>query len=177
MEGIHTWWKTFSAERFWLGLAKGDGDGVWLAVRCGHRTAPGLHPLIRHVRSGDVVFLFDAERDAIVAWTFARGSVRKRRMVWATPGRGANPQPPWLEAGPSWAVRLEPPRALDGVVSLGLIARLQSELFPALRRLEDVVGEPLHYPFAMGSLHETHLLPGSVFKLPAVFVEACPALA
>ena len=56
------------------------------------------------------------------------------------------------------------------------IARVQWDLFPALRALEDRVGDPIYYPFAMGSPHETHMLPGRFFKLPALFVESFPAL-
>jgi hypothetical protein len=78
---------------------------------------------------------------------------------------------------PSWAIRLERSAPLDRVVHCDEIARIQWDLFPALRALEDKVGEPIYYPFAMDSASDTRLLAGYVFKLPVLFVECFPALA
>lgn len=179
MNGINAWWEDVPEERFWLGVSRPDREDVVIAVPCGsgRSTASGSHPLIRHVADGDLVFLFDEEREAIVAWSLARGGVSKRRLAGSRPGHRPDPEPARRARQPCWTIRLEPPRALEEVVSLEHIARLQSELFPALRGLEDRVGDPLHYPFALGRSDATHLLAGRVFKLPALFVAACPALA
>ena len=56
-------------------------------------------------------------------------------------------------------------------VPLTEVARVQWELFPALRALEDRSGGPLYYPFELGMKEITRPLSGYVFKLPAVFVQ------
>jgi hypothetical protein len=177
MEGINTWWEEMVGERFWLGIARRDGKSEVLAAPYG-RGAPGwTRPQITHVKDGDAVFHYDEARRAIVAWSTSRGRARKRRLDWSRGGQGQHPEdaPPGLL--PSWTIGLEGSTPLDNVVPLDEIARIQWDLFPALRAFEDKVGEPLYYPFAMGSPTDTHLLPGYVFKLPALFVEQFPALA
>jgi hypothetical protein len=47
---------------------------------------------------------------------------------------------------------------------------------PALQALEDRVGDPLYYPFALGNPEQTRPMPGKVFKLPSVFVEQFESL-
>jgi hypothetical protein len=179
MEGINTWWEEMLGERFWLGIARRDGKSEVLAAPCGFvRSAPGwTRPLITHVKDGDAVFHYDEAQRAIVAWSTSRGRARKRRLDWSMSEQGQDPEdaPPRLL--PSWTIGLEGSTLLDSVVPLDEIARIQWDLFPALRAFEDKVGEPLYYPFAMGSPSDTHLLPGYVFKLPALFVEQFPALA
>ena len=123
------------------------------------------------------MFHFDETRQAIVAWSTSRGRVRTRRLVW----RDDRLMPVSANGASrtllSWTIALERPTLLDSPVRLDEIARIQWDLFPALRSLEDAVGEPLYYPFAMGRPTETRLMPGRVFKLPALLVEAVPALA
>jgi hypothetical protein len=80
------------------------------------------------------------------------------------------------ESVPSWVVDLHPFTPLEAAVALPDIARVQWSLFPELRALEDRVGEPLYYPFEMGSRDATRPLSGYVFKLPAVFIQAFPEL-
>ena len=179
MDGINSWWEKRTGERFWLGVPRHDGDDEVLATPCnsGHGSASADHPLIRYVRDGDAVFHFDMTRQAIVAWSAARGRVLKRPLAWSRTGCAWDAGKTWTESLPSWTVDLEPAVTIADVVSLDHIARLQYELFPALRTLEDTVGESLHYPFSLGSPVETHLLAGRVFKLPALFVAACSPLA
>jgi hypothetical protein len=114
---------------------------------------------------------------AIVAYSTPRGRVRERLLNLATgaPDSGAGSGGPGL--APSLGIDLEPTTALDTRVPIGEIARVQWEIFPELRALEDRVGDPLYYPFAMSGATESFLLPGHVFKLPALFVEHFSALA
>jgi hypothetical protein len=133
--------------------------------------------LIQFVRSGDTIFHFDRACKAIVAHSTSTGRARRCTLAWSKPARFAHLNPAVAEPMPSWSVDLEPASALDDVLTIAQIARLQSELFPDLRDLEDAVGAPIYYPFEMGSEAGTHLLAGQVFKIPALFVAACPALA
>lgn len=178
MKAINAWWEQVPGERFWLGITGGDGREPVLAVPCTH----GRHgiyrgdPLITHVRDGDMVFHYDEVQRAIVAWSTSRGRVQRRQIGWS--GQGDDPGAV-SGAGrmlPSWTVRLESPVPLDHLVALEQIAGTQWELFPALRALEDRVGDPIHYPFLLGSPSETQLLDGYVFKLPGMFVERFPAM-
>ena len=180
MDGINTWWREVRGERFWLGIPDRGGDGEWLAAPCAvERNSPVWRTpsLITHVMDGDVVFHYDETRQAIVAWSTSRGRARRKRMAWSrrTPGPRAERAASHLL--PSWVIDLEPSTPLDGAVAADQIARTQWDRFPALRAFEDRVGEPLYYPFTMGSPTGTRLLPGHVFKLPALFVEWFPALA
>jgi hypothetical protein len=179
MEGINTWWKEIPGERYWLGVTGSDGKRAVLAAPRGpkHHVPSWTRPLISHVRDGDVVFHYDEAEQAIVAWSTPRGKVRERRLFWSRPelgAEGADVAPRPLD---SWAIGLEDETPLDPFVSLARIARTQWDLFPQLRAFEDEVGEPLYYPFAMDSISESRLLPGYVFKLPAMFVGCFPPLA
>jgi hypothetical protein len=179
MKGINTWWEEIPGERFWLGIPGRDGNSEVLATPCGaKRNAPcRTNALITHVKDGDAVFHYEEAQRGIVAWSSSRGRVQKRRLIWAQRALGPDSESAAPLLLPSWAIELEEATPLDSVVSLDEIARIQWDLFPALRELEDKVGEPLYYPFTMGSSSETSLLAGYVFKLPALFVECFPALA
>ena len=179
MHDLNTWWKGIAGERFWLGTPGLDGNSVVLAAPCGggRGTASCANALVTHVKPGDAVFHFDEAQQAIVAWSIARGSPQKRRLAWSGGARAPGTSSSESRLLPSWTIGLDNSTLLDTTVPVEQLARTQWELFPALRELEDLVGDPLHYPFAMGSPAETHLLPGYAFKLPAFVVEQVPPLA
>ena len=179
MQRINAWWEEIPSERFWLGVTGHDGRGELLAAPCGakHSTPTWAHPLITHVKDGDAVFHYGEAQQAIVAWSISRGRVQKKELAWPRRAQGPDSERAAPRLRTSWAIDLERSTPLDSVVPLDQIARIQWELFPALRAFEDKVGEPLYYPFAMGSPSGTRLLAGHVFKLPALFVECFPALA
>jgi hypothetical protein len=176
MKNVNTWWEGMVGERFWLGIARRDGKSEVLAAPCGFGRS-WTRPQITHVKDGDVVFHYDEARRAIVAWSTVRGRARKRRLDWSGREQGQDPEGAMSRLLPSWTIGLEGSTPLDNVVPLDEISRIQWDLFPELRAFEDKVGVPLYYPFAMGNPSDTHLLPGYVFKLPALFVEQFPALA
>ena len=179
MNGINTWWKDLPGERYWLGVTGSDDRGELLAVPAGSpdHSPRSDHPLLAHVREGDAVFHYDQLQEAIVAWSTPRGRVRQRRLYWSVPTASAAPDLVPPQRLTSRSVGLEAVNRLEDSVPLELIARTQWTLFPELRAFEDKVGDPLYYPFEMGSPSETSLLPGYVFKLPALFVESFFALA
>jgi hypothetical protein len=176
-DGIHCWWEDQPGERYWLDVTDRE-NREWLASpRGGSRSSsPRTQRLITHVRGGDVVFHYDSVRGGIVAASVCQGGLQKREFAW--------PRPDSIEGGseevrmlPSWGIALRPLGRLDPVVSLAEIARTQWSLYPALRALEDRVGDPLHYPFEMGNREATRPLAGYVWKLPAILVNELPALA
>jgi len=171
VKSINTWWTRIPGERFWLGGIGSDDKGNALAAPRGPR-----HALIMHVKRGDVVFHCDLALRAIVAWSAVRGRVHETRLVWSMPSDGMMQRSTTPRLLDSWVIGLEQATPLDSSVPFDQIARIQSERFPALRAFEDQVG-PLEYPFAMEDPLDTYLLPGHVFKLPALFVDWFPPLA
>ncbi len=169
---INLWWKDLPGERFWLGWTRHEGTGEMLAVpyREGRDSRTSL---IHHIDRGDLVFHYDDTQRAIVSWSVARHRVRRASLPWPSAHRSAEPNLPAL---PSWSIPLERAVPLDRVVSLTQVSRVQWDLFPALQEFEDLVGDPIYYPFAMGNPSETHLMPGHVFKLPALFVRNFPPM-
>lgn len=178
MDTINAWWERVPGEHYWLDVTGRDGRYELLAAPRGHgrSAAAWTHRLITHVRGGDVVFHYDASREAVVAWSIAHGRVGKRDLWWPPPADAPGDAADGHRS-PSWSIRLRQSTELEPVVSLSAIARIQWGLFPSLRALEDAVGFPLYYPFEMGDRESTRPLPGFVFRLPAVFVQAFPDLA
>jgi hypothetical protein len=177
-EQVHTWWKSAPGERYWLDVTERNGrDSLLASPRGEGRFArASTHRLLTHVRSGDVVFHFDAPSQAIVAWSICHGRVGKYSLAWPSSDAGSAETAPW-RVRPSWGIELRRPRLLTRIVTLPEIARVQWDLFAALRELEDKVGDPLHYPFEMGRRDETRPLAGYVFKLPRLLVRNLPPLA
>jgi hypothetical protein len=177
MQIINKWWEGVPGERFWLGITRRDGERNVLAAPCSIHTPRGFLPLIAAVNDGDIVFHYDEVQQAVVAWSTSRGRPRKRSLAWCGLPQDSDFDIDEVRLLPSWTIGLERPAPLDDVVRLDEIARTHWGLFPALRELEDRVGGPLYYPFAMDDPSSTRLLAGYVFKLPALFVESFTAMA
>jgi hypothetical protein len=173
---VNAWWERVPGERYWLDTTERQGWQERLAspLPTDQRHDPWELRLITHVRDGDVVFRYDASQQAIAAWSVSQGRIEKRRLSWAPSGTHEDGGQ-W--ARPSRSIGLRHCTPLDEPVSLFEIARVQWDLFPSLRALEDAAGIELHYPFEMGDRSKTRPIPGYVFKLPAVFVQSFPELA
>lgn len=173
---VNAWWEHVPGERYWLDVTEREGRDEHLASPrpTGRRGDSWITRMITHVRDGDVVFHYDSPQRAIAAWSISHGRVETRRLAWASP---VTPGAAGEQAVPSWSIRLRDSERLDEPVSLHEIARVQWDLFPSLRALEDEAGTALHYPFEMGDREATRPIPGYVFKLPAVFVHSFPELA
>jgi hypothetical protein len=175
---INAWWDRFPEERYWLEFTGRNDRDHLLATPRGDGGRPDfwIHRLITHVKEGDVVFHYDAALKAIVGWSISDGRVEKSLMSWSLPVRRSGDEP-MSRRLPSWGISLRQATRLGTPVPLDEIARIQWTLFPALRAMEDEVGDPLYYPFEMGNERATHPLSGYLFKLPSVFVRAIPELA
>jgi len=174
---INAWWERRAGERYWLDLTKRDDRGKILASPRGEGKWGDFwgHRLITHVKSGDVVFHYDPSQQAITSCSLAKGRVVKEHLSWSLPA-GSEGEGVTNHRVASWRIDLERSTELAAAVPLDEIAKIQSSLFPSLRALEEEVGDPLYYPFEMGSAQATHLLSGYVFKLPEVFVNGFPEL-
>jgi len=170
MNTVNSWWANMPNERFWLVVARLDEMKDVLVIPEEHSSgvAGWVSQLPGYVPRRDVVFQFDPDSHAIAAWSRAKGP--------ATRQDGGRQERNGQAHRASWLLKLHGWRLLHTPVKADEIARVQYELFPALRTLEERVGDPLYYPFAMGSPTETHALPGRFFKLPAMFVEQVASL-
>jgi hypothetical protein len=174
---INTWWEGAPEERYWLDVTDRLSRGRVLVtprVDAKHAESWARH-LITCVRAGDVVFHYDLGQQAIDSWSISDGRVEKIDLSWRLPA-ATSEDGTTTQVLPSWRVHLRNYSMLSGPVPLNEIARIQWSLFPALRALEDRVGDPLYYPFAMGNRLATRPLSGYVFKLPGVFVQGFPEL-
>lgn len=173
---VNAWWDRLPGERYWLDVTERPSRDECLAAPrgTGISSRSWTRRLITHVRDGDVVFHYDAAQQAIAAWSVSHGRVEKRQLDWASPG---TPAPLGKLTKPSWSIRLQNFTRLDEPVTHFDIARVQWDLFPTLRSLEDHAGGTLHYPFEMAGRNSTRPLAGYVFKLPAVFVDSFSGLA
>jgi hypothetical protein len=175
-EAVNTWWEGVPGERYWLDVTCLERNELILASPRGEGPAASswVHRLVTHVKGGDVVFHYDPVQEAIVACSLSQGSIKKQQVSWPQECNGNGTV---IRPLPSWGIGLQQFTELEAAVPLHQIAKTQWGLFPQLRALEDAVGDPLYYPFEMGSREATRPLSGYVFKLPAVFVRAFPALA
>ena len=177
VENINAWWERMPGERYWLDVTGRCGRNQVLVTPRGEGkdSTSWTRRLITYVKGGDLVFHYDPSREAIVACSISHGRVEKGQLSWP------HADPEREEAGsqglPSWGIGLRQFTELDAAVPLNAIARIQWGLFPSLRALEDEVGDPLYYPFEMGSKEGTRPLSGYLFKLPALFVRSFPDLA
>jgi len=172
---VNAWWERVPGERYWLDVTDRRGWEERLASprATGRRHDSCALRLITHVKEGDVVFHYDASQQAISACAVSQGRMDKRHLSWAPTG-STEYGDHWVR--PSWSIGLRHCTPLDEPVSLYEIARVQWDLFPRLRALEDEAGFELHYPFEMGDRRKTRPISGYVFKLPAVFVQSFPEL-
>ena len=175
-EAIHAWWEGRPEERYWLDITRRpDRDKFLAAPRGEGANASGWsHRLITCVRSGDVVFHYDAAQAGIVGASVAHGRVGKGKLGWPVSSGSDGEE---IRKMRSWRIALRHSTLLESVVPLREIAQIQWSLFPALRSLEDEVGDPLYYPFEMGNREDTRPLAGYVLKLPAILVREIPGLA
>jgi hypothetical protein len=176
VNNVNSWWSGLPQERFWLTVAPEEGTHDVLVVPEGSRTGPAswVNMLPACLAERDVLFHFDPEVQAITSWSRAKGPGARKEPGW-TLGGGVDRESRARRS--RWMVGLRGRKALESPVPIEEVARVQWDLFPALRALEEKYGDPLYYPFAMGSPDETHPLPCHVFKLPALFVDSFAPLA
>jgi len=175
MDGIHPWWVGRAGEGYWLEVTDREFFGNQLITR---RHDPRCmtawsHRLVLHVEPGDVIFHYYERERAIVGWSTAHGRT--------APGRfrdGVRNALAWRRnEAPIWTVSLSGMTLLPCALTIDDVAERQSALVDDLMALEEQVGDPLYYPFEIGRPNETRPLPGYLFKLPALFVDAFPQLA
>jgi hypothetical protein len=176
MDSVNSWWTDLAHERFWLAVSSEHETDDVLMIPAEHRAVPSswVNDLPAYLAARDVVFHYDPEAQAIMSWSRAKGPGLRKEPGWSIAGTLDRSH---HTRRSHWTVKLRGRKPLDAAVPVDEIARVQWDLFPALRVLEEKHGDPLYYPFAMGRPDETHTLPGSLFKLPSLFVDSFTPLA
>jgi hypothetical protein len=182
MSELHRWWHGRRDESFWLEVTRRPDLGENLKAPQTNEQGREFwsYALLKEVREGDVIFHYDGIAQAIVARSRAVGTYWEDELLWAARGtsaRAANIVPhPRL----GWYLGLEHFQRLPEVVSLDAIRMSTAAVQSMKNALDQEVGEPLYFPFELGSRRPLRPMQGYLFKLPRAFVEffglAVPAL-
>src|SRR4030095_1382419 len=143
MNTVNSWWVDMPNERFWLVVARLDAmkDVLVIPGEDTHDVTAWVAQPPGYIPRGDVVFQYDPDSNAIVAWSRARGPARRQEPGWSISG-GLERNGHSRRA--SWLIKLHGWRLLQEPVAADEIARVQYDFFPALQSLEEKVGDPLY---------------------------------
>ncbi len=126
------------------------------------------------MRAGDVVFHYDAETMAIIAWSMATGDQWEQDAWWAARGTSSRDRAPTLQ--PHWFCGLNGPFELgEPLRRAELVA--ESATIAAIRdRLPVAPGSSPYFPFQLRR-DGLRIAQGYLFKLPAALVARFAPLA
>jgi hypothetical protein len=138
--------------------------------------SPG-YSLIWWVEPGDIVFHYDRNQQAIVAWSRAVGRVEEAPVVWlahraATRRRIGTPTPQ-----PGWWLDLDGPYPLPQPVTLAELRARGDLIRTALEEQRSRFEGSLYFPFFFYGGEELRPMQPYLNKLPAAIVRMFPALA
>lgn len=175
---INEWWSGRYEERYWLEVTGRNDLGVNLKAPQTNEQGDEFwsYSLLKFVEPGDVIFHYDRPRQAIVAWSVATGELWEDMVVWAARGISARTAGIQPHTRPGWYVGLEQFFVFKQPVLLDEIRTVQAELTVKRKQLAALVGDPLYFPFEMGTKRPLRPMQGYLFKLPAFFVAQFPEL-
>jgi hypothetical protein len=176
---VNAWWENDSAERYWLEITDRPDIGVDLHApqrdAQGNRTAG--YSLLWWVEPGDVVFHYDRNRRAIVAWSRAVGEVVEAPVVWLSHRAATRRRIGEARRQAGWWLDLDGRYELDEPVSLGELRERGSEIRAALDELRSRHSGSLYFPFFFYGDRELRPMQPYLNKLPASVVALLPSLA
>jgi hypothetical protein len=132
------------------------------------------YELVREVRAGDVVFHYDAETMAIVAWSIATGDQWRQDAWWAARGTASRDRAPTLQ--PHWFCGLNGPFELDEPLRRAALVAESAAIAAIRDRLPVAPGDSPYFPFQLRR-DGLRIAQGYLFKLPAALVSHFPPLA
>ena len=170
--GVHRWWDSRQAERYWLEITDRPDLGVDLkAPQSGDSgNEQWSYSLVKEASDGDLVFHYWKPSSAIVAWSIVDGDYWDEEIVWASHGtvaREAGVQP---YRRPGWRRGLRGFSALSQPVSLEAIREAEPVLRTIVSGLEQNHGRPIYFPFALSDRRPPRPTQGYLTKLPEDFV-------
>jgi hypothetical protein len=173
MSSIHRWWHDQTNERYWLEVTDRPDIGINLKAPKTNETGKDFwsYSILREVNSGDIVFHYEKNLQAITARSIATGQTWSDVITWAARGTYARDAGIEPHARDGLYLGLEQHSRLQTPVTLDQIREQAVSINARLRELEDVVSPPLYYPFERGTKRETRPIQGYLFKLPGFFLE------
>lgn len=176
-ERMTDWWDADPEERYWVEITARTDIGADLHAPAANENDQAFwsYDLIHRLRTGDVVYHYDRNRQAIVGYSEVVGEPWADQIVWAALGMSARKQgiTPHLRAGFR--------RGLGGFTPLPhaitkemLIARRQALL--AIRDSVRKKGQPSRFPFIPYGKADVRALQGYLTKLPRSVFEVLPEL-
>jgi hypothetical protein len=175
---VNVWWEDDAAERYWLEITDRPDIGVDLHApqrdAQGNRTAG--YSLMWWVERGDVVFHYDRNSRAIVAWSRAIGDVVEAPVLWLSHRAATRRRIGEARPQPGWWLDLDGPYELDEPVTLTELRERGSDIRVALGDLRARHSGSLYFPFFFYGDRELRPIQPYLNKLPASVVAAVPNL-
>ncbi|MFL5910446.1 MAG: hypothetical protein ACJ768_07785 [Gaiellaceae bacterium] len=174
--GIEPWWSDLPDERFWLEASHRPDRGTDLHAPVANKDGRPYwsYELVREVRDGDVVFHYDAETMAIVAWSIATGDQWRQDAWWVARGTASRDRAPTLR--PHWFCGLNGPFDLDEPLRRSALVAESAAIGAIRDRLLVAPGDSPYFPFQLRR-DGLRIGQGYLFKLPAALVAHFPPLA
>jgi hypothetical protein len=172
------WWESDPRERFWLEITARTDLGVDL-------NAPQLqddgkefwgYSLLKEIRDGEIVFHYQKQNSAIVAWSRTSGEHWEDEVVWGARGTAARTAGVVPYKRPGWRLGLENFSHLSEPVSEEEMRASESLMRTIRTALQSRYGDPLYMPFAFSDRRPLRMNETYMAKLPADVVEAFPSL-
>ncbi|NLT05158.1 MAG: hypothetical protein GXY03_02490 [Solirubrobacterales bacterium] len=170
---LNAWWEHIPAERYWMEIT--DREDIGTDLHSPQRDAtgkpnPGYSALL-YLQDGDIVFHYDRNEQAIIAWSRAVGPPGAAPTFWAS-HRGATrrrlgTQP---REQPGWWLDLEGPFLLTPPVTLAALRATGNEILAILDDLAGAHGS-IYAPFyGYGTNRELRPTQYYLNKVPAALV-------
>jgi len=174
--GIEPWWSDLPGERFWLEASHRTDRGIDLHAPIANKDGKPYwsYELVREVRADDVVFHYDAETMAIVAWSIATGDQWQQDAWWAARGTASRERAPVLQ--PHWFCGLNGPFDLDEPLRRATLIAESATIAAIRNQLPLARGSSPYFPFQLRG-DGLRIAQGYLFKLPAALVAHFPPLA
>jgi hypothetical protein len=175
---INSWWANDADERFWLEIT--DRPDIGVDLHCPQRDSAGKRSagfsLIWCVRPGDVVFHYDLNAHAIVAWSNAVGDVTEAPTVWLSHRGQTRRRLHAAFAQPGWWLDLQGPFALERPLTLTDLRARADEIRSVLDSLRTRVSGSIYFPFFFWGGTELRPMQPYLNKLPKDLLAVLPVL-
>lgn len=176
---VNAWWSGDPRQHFWLEIT--DRPDIGVDLHCPQRDAAGNrntgYSLIWWVERGDIVFHYNLNERAIVAWSRAAGDVAEAPTVWLSHRAETRRRLQVARAQPGWWLDLDGPYPLEQPLTLAQLRDQADDVRAVLEHLKRTHAGSLYFPFFFWGGSELRPMQPYLNKLPAELVDAFPQLA
>lgn len=175
---VNRWWAKSAAEIYWLEITGRPDLGADLKAPQQDETGDDYwsYSLINEVGDGDIVFHYDRNRHAIVAWSRAAGQAWEEDIVWAARGGSARRTSTLPHLRPGWKLGLTDHERLAEPVTLDQVRTQRTRVLDIEDRLTSTYGAPVYMPFVRYG-PTMRAQQGYLTKMPAALLTMFPSLA